>query len=85
LTGILIIDRVRLPRISRSEERRMYVCICNALTDKQIRRAVCSGACRTSEVYRHLDCVPRCGKCVAEVLDVVRAHQSEFSALPQTG
>ncbi|WP_445679715.1 (2Fe-2S)-binding protein [Radicibacter daui] len=52
----------------------MYVCICNALTDSQIRETVCSGARRCAEVYRDLDCSPRCGKCVGEIADMVRAH-----------
>jgi bacterioferritin-associated ferredoxin len=42
----------------------MYVCLCHGLTDRQIRAAASDGAGRPSEIFRHFEAKPRCGKCV---------------------
>lgn len=42
----------------------MYVCVCNALTDKQVSEALADGARTASAVYRRLGCKAQCGKCV---------------------
>lgn len=41
----------------------MYVCLCNALTDRQVRDAVVAGATRPSEVYGACGCAVQCGSC----------------------
>ena len=41
----------------------MYVCICNALTDRRIRGAIDSGAASLGSVYRNCGVAPQCGKC----------------------
>jgi bacterioferritin-associated ferredoxin len=44
--------------------RIMYVCICNALTERRIRAAIRSTAPDTvAEVYAALGVEPQCGKC----------------------
>jgi bacterioferritin-associated ferredoxin len=50
----------------------VYICICNALTERQVDDAVRQGASRPAQVYRHHACRPQCGKCVREVEDKVR-------------
>ena len=50
----------------------MYVCICNALTEKQVDDAIQNGADSTGRVYEHHACSVRCGKCVREVADRIR-------------
>ncbi len=47
----------------------MYVCTCNALTDKQIDAACKSGVTSWSEVYAFHGCKPQCGKCIPEVCE----------------
>jgi len=44
----------------------MFVCICNAIRESEIRHAAreCSGD--AEEVYRHLGKVPQCGMCLGE-------------------
>ena len=37
----------------------MYICLCNALTDHQVRQAVADGACRPREVYGACGCRDR--------------------------
>ncbi|MGE5547845.1 MAG: bacterioferritin-associated ferredoxin [Solirubrobacterales bacterium] len=50
----------------------MYVCLCHGFTDRQVRSAIEEGgAGTTSAVYKHLQCAPRCGKCVPTVRDMV--------------
>jgi len=41
----------------------MYVCICNALTDRDVRGVLAAGVRTTSEVYRRCGCSPQCGRC----------------------
>lgn len=47
----------------------MYVCICNAITDKDIRNAVTTTDTATkagvTALYRRLGCEPQCGECMA--------------------
>ncbi len=56
----------------------MYVCLCNAITDRDFRaHAECEG-CTVSAVYRSLGKKPQCGKCVPFVREVLR-RAVEFS------
>jgi bacterioferritin-associated ferredoxin len=41
----------------------MYVCLCNAVTDSQIRRAVEEGATRMCDLRAELGVAADCGKC----------------------
>jgi bacterioferritin-associated ferredoxin len=50
----------------------MYICLCNALTDRDVRAQCSDGACSVSMVYRGLDCAPKCGKCVPLVRQMLR-------------
>jgi bacterioferritin-associated ferredoxin len=50
----------------------VYVCICNAFTEKQVSVAIDSGVSSPAGVFRHLGCVPQCSKCVPTVRGMVR-------------
>ncbi|MGG5807774.1 (2Fe-2S)-binding protein [Falsiroseomonas sp. CW058] len=50
----------------------MYICNCNALTDKQISAAVAGGADRPREVYAACGCKAQCGCCTGTILAMVR-------------
>ena len=54
----------------------MYVCICNALNDRQIDRALADGVRSTARVYTYNGCRPQCGKCVRAVRAKVRSAVS---------
>jgi bacterioferritin-associated ferredoxin len=41
----------------------MYVCICNGVTENQIRTAVCDGARSLRELRADLGVATCCGKC----------------------
>ena len=50
----------------------MYVCVCNAITDKQIRRAARNGASSVYELRGALGVAAGCGSCARtaqEILD----------------
>ena len=49
----------------------MYICLCNGLTDRDVR-ANCEGGCSVAMVYRSLGCEPQCGKCVPYVRQMLR-------------
>jgi len=45
----------------------MYVCICNALTEKEIEAAIQDGARTPAGVHRRLGCKPQCGTCLGDI------------------
>ena len=61
----------------------MYVCICNAVTERTIREAAASGVRTMSELSRRTGCSDCCGSCADlanEILD--DAHRSRALNLP---
>lgn len=62
----------------------MYVCVCNAVTDCQIRDAYCEGACSMRELRKRLGvagCCGRCAQCARDLLAECR-QQQERSVAP---
>jgi bacterioferritin-associated ferredoxin len=56
----------------------MYICICKAVTDREIRCAVAEGARTVRALRKQLGCTGQCGKCkpqVCEIRDEVLAEQ----------
>lgn len=50
----------------------MYVCICNALKDKEL--AAASDNARTvSEVFKRCGSRPKCGKCLPDVAEMIES------------
>ena len=50
----------------------MYICVCNAVTEQQIREAVCEGASSVCELSVRLGVAAACGCCrsfATQVLD----------------
>ena len=47
----------------------MYVCICNAVRDRDLSTALSdnAGAASVPAVFRQLGCAPKCGRCLDEV------------------
>jgi bacterioferritin-associated ferredoxin len=54
----------------------MYICLCNGLTDRDLRNSA-EGGCSVAMVYRALGCEPQCGKCVPFVRQMLRETASE--------
>lgn len=65
----------------------MYVCICNKVTDTQIRRAARNGVCSVDALCKNLkvgSCCGKCKECAKEVLHEALDSQwrLEISAHP---
>lgn len=52
----------------------MYVCVCNAITDREVHAALAGGAVGADEVFRHCDAEVRCGRCVATMRSMIGDH-----------
>ena len=48
----------------------MYICICKAVTDGQIRSAVYEGVTSMSGLRQSLGCAGQCGKCGKHVKEI---------------
>lgn len=55
----------------------MYVCVCNAVTDCQIREAYCDGACSMRLLRQKLGVAGCCGRCAPCARDVLLACRQE--------
>lgn len=58
----------------------MYVCICNALKDRDLSEAA-KGARSVGEVFRRCDRRPRCGKCLPDVADLIEKSNDNIASL----
>jgi len=55
----------------------MYVCICNGITDKQIRRAARNGVNSLYELRGELGVAAGCGSCAQMAEDILSEEQAE--------
>lgn len=56
----------------------MYVCLCNAISDKHVRACAGRGRCSVSDIYKAQGCQAQCGKCASSI----RAILDEFAPQP---
>ncbi|PIE40935.1 MAG: (2Fe-2S)-binding protein [Gammaproteobacteria bacterium] len=54
----------------------MYVCICKAVTDNDIKQAVADGACSFRDVRNQLGAATQCGKCATTTRDIIKQELS---------
>lgn len=52
----------------------MYVCLCNAISDRQIRECVDRGACSLNDVQARLPVANCCGHCEDTAREVIESH-----------
>jgi len=50
----------------------MYVCLCNGLTDRQVRGVAQSVGCSAASVHCTLGIRVRCGKCLPMMREILR-------------
>ena len=60
----------------------MYVCLCNRITDRQVRTQAAGGNCTLGSVHSSLGIAPKCGKCLPMMRDIVREHKSQSGSTP---
>ena len=53
----------------------MYVCICNGVTDRQIREAAAAGCTTVAELTMRTGAGANCGSCLDMAMDVLQAAQ----------
>jgi bacterioferritin-associated ferredoxin len=58
----------------------MYVCLCEGVTDGQIREAIYEGCCSYRDVRATLGVASQCGKCACLAKQVVRDTLSEVQS-----
>ncbi|ARU87567.1 bacterioferritin-associated ferredoxin [Pseudomonas sp. M30-35] len=58
----------------------MYVCLCEGVTDGQIRDAIYEGCCSYREVREATGVASQCGKCACLAKSVVRDTLTEARA-----
>ena len=49
---------------------KMYVCVCKAITDKELRLAIEEGANTTQSLREKLGCINQCGMCEQQVCEI---------------
>ena len=59
----------------------MYVCICNPVTENQIRACASRGACTLPDLQAQLGVALQCGQCASAALAIVE----EMTAAPVAG
>jgi bacterioferritin-associated ferredoxin len=60
----------------------MYICVCHAISDRQIREVVDRGAGSLCEVQAYLPVAACCGRCEDSARQVIESHV-ESSTRPQ--
>ena len=66
----------------------MIICVCKAVSDRQIRAAVNDGACCMRDITRDLGVGTCCGKCVPEAKATIAAslsHRKQAASQPCFG
>ena len=56
----------------------MYVCICNGVTDHQIREAAANGCKSVSELTMRTGCGSTCGSCLDMAGDMLADHHARI-------
>ena len=50
----------------------MYVCVCNAVTDSDIRDAVDNGVCTIRQLRQKTGCTSTCGSCKEMAVEILQ-------------
>lgn len=56
----------------------MYVCICNGITDKQIRQAADDGVTSLLDLQQQLGVASNCGSCGDAAVEILRESRKVF-------
>ena len=74
---ILILHSIRSNRLRFDH---MYVCLCKAVTDRQIHESIGRGAVSFAEVRRELGVATQCGKCCQMAKSIVETAVNRQAA-----
>lgn len=59
----------------------MYICVCKAVSDKEVRQLIQAGARTAAELERQCGAGGDCGSCISDLENLLDAHQ-QASAQP---
>ena len=62
----------------------MYICVCNALTEKKVRSALVDGNAGVSGVFGRHGTKPKCGKCLAHLREFMHRCKQDQSLADAT-
>jgi bacterioferritin-associated ferredoxin len=58
----------------------MYVCICRAVTEAQVRGCIAEGACTVRDVVNRSEAGTGCGTCVGKIVALLGAHADDLTS-----
>jgi bacterioferritin-associated ferredoxin len=58
----------------------MYVCLCRAVTDRQVRHAIRAGACSVADVMECTRAGTCCGGCHSTLEEIIEEEQGSSAA-----
>lgn len=61
----------------------MYVCICNAVTEREVRHAVQLGADNLNDLKEGLGVAACCGKCASCAKGIIREEQKQMREMKE--
>jgi bacterioferritin-associated ferredoxin len=47
----------------------LYLCLCRAISDRDVAALARAGACTVAQVFKAKGCKPDCGSCIAYIRD----------------
>lgn len=63
----------------RSKSRLMYICICNAIREKDLREAALKSCGDAEATYAQLGKSPNCGQCLVKADEILAAERAQLS------
>ena len=60
----------------------MYICLCNAITDRDIVRAAEQGACSSEDLAQHLGVGLGCGRCTSCAKSILSETLARLACTP---
>lgn len=63
----------------------MIVCVCNAITEDEVRKAARAGATCPGLAYARFGCEPHCGCCLVYAQDVIDQERGKRPRLRVVG
>jgi bacterioferritin-associated ferredoxin len=61
----------------------MYVCICNPVSDTEVRRCVRTGACTLSDLKMQLGIASQCGMCASAAVSIIAEETGNAASAEQ--
>ncbi len=56
----------------------MIVCVCNAITEDELRELATAGASTPEEAYAALESEPQCGSCLCYAQQLIDEHRRQL-------